>query len=289
MGRSLSAAISSVGSVNGISNKINRQSSGDFGTGKVKAFLSSTTFVVPNGVTSLRARVWGAGGATNGQAGGTSSFGSHVSATGGSSSAYSSQNSIGGNGGTGVGGDVNANGGDGGGTYFSGSYMYIGGGGGAANLIGNGGRGANAINYISTGTSAASGGGGYQMGAGGLSMGGRGVAAGEPARYDSNTIQKMAVNNQSFFDIDLLGAGHGGAHQLPGVNGGGGGGSSQGGFPGGGGGGASYYGGGGGGGFAMKTINGLTPGDLISITVGLGGIGDYGYSVGGNGLVIVEW
>ncbi len=54
----------------------------------MQAFLTSGTFIVPAGVTTVKVRVWGgAGGAASGgqdgAAGGSSSFGSFCSATGG--------------------------------------------------------------------------------------------------------------------------------------------------------------------------------------------------------------
>lgn len=124
--------------------------SGVFGNGEIQMFPNSGTFVVPAGVSRVRVRLWGAGasyssgnpagggfamrviqlGAVTSVAvtvgtnaaitGGTSSFGSFVSATGGGSSTVA--------GGTGIGGDVNYVGGGGNGSQ----------GGSAANLFGNG-------------------------------------------------------------------------------------------------------------------------------------------------------
>lgn len=119
---------------------------GSFGTGNAAIFTQSGNFVVPDGITSVRARVWGAGGPTSTMVnGGTSSFGSFCSATGG---AYGQGNGTGGVGGSGVGGDINRSGGKGG---DSGSGMASGGGG-AGNVFGNGG--------VGNGGTGASGGGG---------------------------------------------------------------------------------------------------------------------------------
>jgi len=80
-----------------------RPFTGSFGFGEQRFFATSGTFTIPANVTSVRVRVWGGGASGNG-AGGTSSFGSHVSATGGSAS-YSF--GPGGAGGSGSNGDIN--------------------------------------------------------------------------------------------------------------------------------------------------------------------------------------
>lgn len=146
---------------------------GTFGTGQVKFFYANDTFVVPAGITAVRARVWGSGSrqtgfsSTAGGGGGggfalkkvtglssgasisvtvgtsngaSSSFGPYVSATGGVVD-------VGGNGtsgsfgGSGVGGDINTTGGRGGLGIASSPTSY-GGGGGSASVFGNGGEGA---------------------------------------------------------------------------------------------------------------------------------------------------
>lgn len=151
---------------------------GTFGTGQVKYYYENDTFVVPNGISAVRVRLWGAGGSSNGAngrgagAGGgggfalktisgltsgasiavtvgtsasaSSSFGAYVSATGGASggSAAYGGGGAGGAGGTGVGGDINNTGGNGsGGLYSSNTYYFWGGGGGCAGLTGKGGDG----------------------------------------------------------------------------------------------------------------------------------------------------
>ena len=141
-----------------------------FGNGAFLQATSSTTFVVPVGITSLRIRVvgGGGGGGTNGYSGGgggggggyahgvftvspgtsyaltvgagggvnanggTTSFGSLISATGGTTG------NSGGAGGTGTGGTVQRTGGTGGAT---GDGYSGGGGGGAGSHLGNGGAG----------------------------------------------------------------------------------------------------------------------------------------------------
>jgi hypothetical protein len=151
--------------------------SGTFGTGRITTFATSGTFIVPSGITAVRVRMWGAGGigryTYNGLVGygysagggggfamktitvspgnsfavtvgqspsGSSSFGSSVSATGGANGTPLGD----GSGGTGSGGDINFTGGAGG--IFN-SYVFnytqysIPGGGGAASMFGNGGRG----------------------------------------------------------------------------------------------------------------------------------------------------
>ena len=139
---------------------------GVFGTGKVQFIYESQSFTVPAGITSLRVRVWGNGGSTDSQGrggggaggfamktitgltsgasisatigttrGATNSFGSYVSATGG---ANTDNDTTGGAGGVGVGGDINHTGGKG--ADHSNNTNW-GGGGGAASFFGNGGGG----------------------------------------------------------------------------------------------------------------------------------------------------
>lgn len=244
--------------------------SGIFGQGNVRFFSVSGVFVVPDGCTRVRARLWGAGAplvqpnVNNPQfgyyaqaVGGGSSFGNYVSATGGSNqlAPNSAPGHVGefiviGVGGVGIGGDINYNGG--------GSYL-VPGGGGSGSLLGPG-------NIIS----------------------GQGEKSGL-----TGTIGGDSASGSTSLSIDYIGTGSGGSHATltspatAGWNGGGGGGGgstlaprgAQGGFPGGG---AGYNGsgwsGGGGGGFAMKDITGLVPGQSITVTVGAP-----------NGLVIVEW
>ncbi len=144
-----------------ISSDVNNPITGVFGSGQVAFFPGGTTtqtytWTIPPAITAVRARCWGGGGYAAGSGGGfamkviqdltgvtsvtitaglgansttttggTSSFGSFVSATGGAGS--------GGTVGAGSGGDVNNNGGLGFNTF---------GGGGAGGIFGYGGNGA---------------------------------------------------------------------------------------------------------------------------------------------------
>lgn len=214
---------------------------GVFGTGQMQFFSSSGSWTVPSGINKVRVRLWGGGSGSNGSgggfalriiwdltgvvavavtvggAGGTSSFGSYVSATGGASS--------GGAVGAGSGGDINYAGGQGNTTGNSG--------GGAASLFGNGGDVPTAVSQA--GGNGASGSGVstilFQAGNGFLGQGGQ-VSNAATAVYSMPTS-----GMESAFSIDFIGTGGGGAGGQSGVNGGGGGGgNSAGGFPGGGGG-----------------------------------------------------
>lgn len=154
-----------------------------FGAGTIETFFASDTFTLPTGVKAVKVRVWGAGGGgTAGQsgtacsggggggyaelvisspnatytvtigaggqpaiAGGTSSFGSACSATGGAEGSYTT----GGAGGTGSSGNINRTGGIGGACASSNS---VGGGGSAAGPWGNGfGGGGARVSRISYG------------------------------------------------------------------------------------------------------------------------------------------
>ena len=200
---------------------------GVFGRGAVQWFINSGTFTVPSGVTAVRARMWGAGGQIGGGgggfaikiitgltpgdtvpvtvggapagfgAGGTSSFGAFVSATGGAGGGAGVQP-----GGVGVGGDFNAMGGSGNASSGVGTFA-----GGAAGVFGDGG----------TGWSPGNAGGAFvNNGTGGMS--GRGTSG--SGEYGDPGIVTA---------LDFIGTGGGGG--AAGANGGGGG---SGGFPGGG-------------------------------------------------------
>jgi len=269
MGRILQTTVSS-----SIASNATHPLSGPFGTGKLEFFASSRTFTVPTGITTVRVRMWGAGGSYV-SAGGTSSFGSYCSATGGREPASSAA-------GTGSGGDINISGGNG---------NANGGGGGAGSLFGSGGYG---------GAGGGSGGGGSWGGAGKGSSGGNGVygtggQGGASANIPGGPGEGVVLGLNS---IDLIGTGGGGggsgnADAWPGgagTNGGGGGArySSSGytgGYPGGGQGGAYDVYGCGGGGFSLKTISGLTPGATVAVTVGVTGSS----GAPANGLVIIEY
>lgn len=141
---------------------------GEFGSGLWRVFLASGNFTIPAGVKEIRVRVVGGGGGAKGTgcggggggyahgvfpvtpgevyavtvsgknlyAGGTSSFGALISATGGAagSPSYNSVHSNFGGGGIGVGGDFQARGGSGG------TGPSCGGGGGSGSQLGNGGN-----------------------------------------------------------------------------------------------------------------------------------------------------
>lgn len=229
---------------------------GVFGTGQVQVFSSSGSWTVPTGISRVRARVWGGGaynvgsgggfslraiydltgvtsvavtvgvaGSSSPTAGGTSSFGSYCSATGGVTSGVAA--------GIGSGGDINNTGGLG----STGSNA----GGGVASLFGNG--GAASTTASGNGGSGASGGGASTPAVNVIISGGSGFlgTGGTFFNVTANTPNVLPTSGfSSTFSIDFIGTGGGGAHTQPGVNGGGGGGGTfgipSGGFPGGGGG-----------------------------------------------------
>ncbi len=249
--------------------------SGTFGTGLIRIHGSSRasyTFTVPTGITSVRVRVWGAGGGgcgssanaggggggfaigefdvvagtsyaiTVGQggapstSGGTSSFGSLISATGGAGQNDTTYHE----GGVGQGGYANYYGGGAGGNYC--------GGGGSASLFGHGTPG---IANSGSGNTGAYGppGGGAGGGFGYSATPSTSVVGGPIAGftgsfykvgdYDGTNTNGLISVNSSFQSIDTLGTGSGGAGATGtfGVNGGGGGREAgSGGWPGGGGG-----------------------------------------------------
>lgn len=154
---------------------ISNPATGVFGNGLFQIFSASGTFTVPFGISRVRARVWGAGGisgqngatagsggggfamkvvdvssgptvavtvgvAATGVTGGTSSFGSFVSATGGVASPAAATAATAG--GTGVGGDINFTGGIG----ATSGGVTNGGSGGVAGVFGNGGDGSDSTN-----------------------------------------------------------------------------------------------------------------------------------------------
>jgi hypothetical protein len=237
---------------------INNPFTGVFGNGQVQMFLTSGTFTVPAGVGKVRVRLWGAGGgaiASNCSSGGgfalksiydlggvtsvavtvasiataanggTSSFGSYVSATGGGSTNSSL-------GGIGVGGNINTQGGTAG-------SASAGGNGGAAAVMGNGGMGGGGSN---SGFSAVGGAGG---GAGsGQTNGGAGfMGSGGYMQQTSGTPTMPSSGLQGNASIDFIGMGGGGGGSSTcnhGINGGGAGSGGIGGFPAGGGS-NSYY------------------------------------------------
>lgn len=249
--------------------------SGTFGTGLVRVYgshLATYSFTVPTDITKIRVRVWGAGGGgsnttgaggggggfaigeftvvagtnytvTVGQggqqntAGGTSSFGTLISATGGEASSSSGQR----NGGAGTGGYVNHTGG--------GSNNSYGGGGGAANLFGHGNDGDYNGNRNGITNRKKSGGAGGGQGANSNSyelyqfkggMGPFGSFFHPGPNQSTNNYVIGGLSFQMIHNIDELATGSGGfgheAQSAQGVNGGGGGYRGDGGWPGGGGG-----------------------------------------------------
>jgi hypothetical protein len=224
----------------------NNPVTGQFGTGNVQFFGGivgtasvASTFVVPQGISSVRVRLWGAGSSAGGAGGfamktiyglvpGTSivvtpgaantatttsfasSFGSYVSANGAVALV----------GAAGVGGDINYTGGTGVSTY----------GGGAPSIYGNG---TNADTVSIVGASGFSGAGGSLYGGNGLfGIGGFNIsttgAAVPTSGLDPNTL-----------NLDAIGTGGGGFSGASGSNGGGGANNGHGGFPAGGGGGGT--------------------------------------------------
>jgi len=240
----------------------NNFATGTFGTGKVMTYgAGSYSFVVPSGISSVRVRMWGAGGCgansvssytggggggfalkvieglssgdsiliTVGAAatspnsagsGGTSSFGSYVSATGGQNAVSTNSSRVGG---VGTGGDINFAGGS---SYAGGN----GGGGGAASLFGNGGNGWAIYPFPNSGGAD----GGFSFGTtkqDNLRSAKNGFGYGG---YDYTSLAQYA---QPITNIDLIGTGQGGrVIYESGINGGGGSHGGSGGFPGGGGG-----------------------------------------------------
>lgn len=223
---------------------------GVFGSGNVQVFggrgttTGSYTWTVPPGVAKVRVRLWSAGGANSGSgggfamktifdlsgvstvavtvgagstttSGGTSSFGSFVSVTGGGAT--------GGAVGTSTSGDINSSGGIG---------TASNGGGGVGSLFGDGGGTNGAF-----GQSGASGGGAMSStssstvsgGAGLFGSGGQYISSGAAIALITPTTGLVGQ-----FSIDFIGTGGGGSYIQSGANGGGGGYSGSGGYPGGG-------------------------------------------------------
>ena len=209
--------------------------SGVFGTGQVQMYFTSGSWAVPTGISKVRARVWGGGGYNQGggggfslrtvydltgvtsiavtvgaggnsttTTGGTSSFGSYCSATGGV---------VTGTGGSGSGGDINYSGGNSGGaaSIFGPGNSNVGG------TFGGAGYGGSIDQMASSGF----------LGTGGMT-----------STASAGAIAAPPASGLRQFSIDYIGTGGGAASGQNGINGGGGGnlGTSQGGIPGGGGG-----------------------------------------------------
>lgn len=258
---------------------------GTFGTGQLMTFagFGTYTFVIPSGITSIRVRCFGAGGGggsnvayvggagggfalgtfsvtagsshivtvggggTQNTAGGTSSFGSLISATGGAGGASNTSEKIGG---VGIGGTVNYLGGG-----TQGNYS---GGGGVACLFGPGNPGTYSVNSVpdaySSSTLGATGGAGGGLGANGntyptqirgTNLGTFGMEFSGDIGNSSSIYNyyQLVKQTQPVTCVDMLGTGPGGVADQShgdGINGGGGSGGSsrpgRGGWPGGGGG-----------------------------------------------------
>lgn len=242
---------------------------GVFGSGRFLFYTQNATFTVPTGITSVRVRLWGAGGSgsSNGYGGangaggggfslrvitgltsgqsiavtvgtGTSSFGAFLSATQGNTS---------GSGGNGSGGDINFQGG----ASVSTSGTAYSGGGGSASLFGRGGNGVQGENPGAAGLGGAGGGGSMSSNIFRFYSGGPGLTAASNGYMEKGSTSGVSASAPVLFagfSIDFLGTGSGGCALTPGFNGGGAGcGTSStgvsGSFPGGGGSGPSGNGG----------------------------------------------
>ncbi len=249
---------------------------GSFGRGVVVPFYKSGTFTAPfDGL--YRVRVWGGGGGSDyevggggggfalktvelkkgdtvsvtvglgglyNQAGGTSSFGTHCSATGGASSSNGTNNTTNNAGGQGVGGDFNASGGTAISVHLQSSNQeYYVTGGGAGSVFGDGGTGG-LMHYN------------HVMMTESMMRRTNGSGGGKTQNFGDNRQGSHTMTYQNILSLDHIGAGEGSFYSNEKGMTASGGGASQGavaGFPAGGGGGRSYF------------------------------------SVGANGLVIVEY
>lgn len=278
---------------------------GVFGSGQYQVFYANGTYTVPAGVSRIRVRTVGGGaggknaggggsgggyahgvfvvspgasfavtvgsGGTAGAsptAGGTSSFGSLISATGGAIT--------GGAGGVGTGGDYQASGGVGGGNSgtvgsggAAGSQLGVGGAGGTGNPSGGGGVGGG------TGGGSTSQAGGSAFGAATSTLGAPDITGAQAAATGANGAVNP-INATIRFPFDgFTGGGGGNNSGTAGGNGG--------------------VGAGGGGGASTGGTGGTGAGGAASTTAGTGGLGAGGAgggstgAAGGQGFVIVEW
>lgn len=235
---------------------------GIYGSGMVRFFTTTTAFIVPPGCTRLRVRGWSPGGGSAN--GGTVSFGSYVSATGGQAGTVG----VSGAGGVATGGDIN----------FDGSAGdNLGNGGGAPSVMGPGGPGPRGgagagDEHGFTGAKFDA----TQSGYGGTGSNQIGI---------SHILDFIATGAGGHNGSNISGTARGG----DGANGGGGGGSTvnggggRGGFPGGGAGNGASIKAGGSGAFFLKEITGLTPGDSITVTIPAASL------EAGGGLIVAEW
>lgn len=206
-----------------------------YGGGGGGGFALKTIYDL-TGVTSVAVSVGASGtyvNTTTAGSGGTSSFGSYCSATGGRSPA-SSPSAVNGLGGTGIGGDINTSGG----YAYNNATTGNGGGGGSGSIFGNGANSAQTS--LNPGPSSGGAGAGHGYTSPGLNYpGGNGFFT-TGGLYNTTTnyiyIQPQAsAINSGTFPLDFIGTGGGGALNQAGANGGGSGyGGAGGGFPGGG-------------------------------------------------------
>ncbi|MEL7966905.1 hypothetical protein AAG587_11060 [Vreelandella neptunia] len=293
---------------------------GVFGTGSYRVFFKSGSFPIPDGVTSIRVRVVGAGGAgggsgTAGDPGGTSSFGTLISATGGDGGVSGNVNTGTAYGGAGTGGDFQASGGN---AIKDSIEAYGQGGAAAGSQLGKGGDSLSVGGAAVGGVPSVSSNGSSAFGKARNSSGGpnaAGAVIGIVGSYGMSDVAAAQIASMElpkrfpydFFDgagggvtdnpsgtgdaVYAGGSGAGGAYmsnQGSGGGAGGGAGAKGDALIGGGGGGdaSSSAGGGAGGGYAHGILS-VVQGDNHTVTVGEGGSGPEG--LGGDGLVIVEW
>ena len=226
-------------------------------------FVTSGTYVVPAGVTSISVAAVGGGGggcghmgggggdpdAVPGTSGGDSSFGALIVAHGGSGGSYRYDPAAPGGG---FSGPAGFRGGDGG-------ALYGGGGGGAATFNADGGDGSPGVPAP-----------GDDGGNGGNS-GGAGTIAGYGHGGGGGGITLVGTPNTGGTGQGLAG----------GLSGGGGGGSSVN---------AGGGGGGGGGGIVWRNYIPVTPGETFPVTVGAGGVSGTSYAGNGSrGAVRIIW
>ena len=156
----------------------------------IQVFSASGTWTKPSGATTVKVTVVGGGGGAGlvgtttsaAVAGGTSSFGAHATATGGAvggmASAAADQAELGGIGGAGASGDVNADGGAGGYSVYLSPQVFSGAGG--ASILGGG---APSITQTNDGVDAVTQGSGGSGGAQATRASGAGGAGGASIKY----------------------------------------------------------------------------------------------------------
>lgn len=234
---------------------------GDHFMGGGGGWMNNADLTIANG-EAVRITI-GRGGLANTSAGGTSSFGSYLSANGGTLNSYINRNWYAGSGGSGGGGEYGGIGyqfGGGGGIYGGGNGGIWGGGGGCGGYEGNAGNGG----------TYGGGGGGYNKGGRGGTYGGNGASGSNSAGY----VKTKAENGTNTIGNNSVPNNCQGPGTTPGTNWSGGGGF-------GGRGGGSVYGGGGGGGYGGNGGWGVR---TMANTEGGGG-GGYGHGADGGNLL----